>query len=186
MNRIQFYPGEELYNILTAEAAKNGVSVSKYLTDFLENYWGLSEPGTSVIDLTKRVLKEVEEYVADKTNSHVKVEPFALEDVSAVYRDIPMTEGLRPSAVRASIGRSFKSKIGKAPFENVRVYKENGKAKLSANNALRYEIVYNSSEEAWPEGSEEPTAEELDATFADMYPNSNCEDELEEWDGIDV
>ena len=186
MRRVQFYPSEELYKILTAEAAKNGVSVSKYVTAFLENYWGVSAPGTSVIDLTQKVLKEVEEYVADITSRHAKAEPFALEDVSAVYREIPMTEGLKPSAVRASIGRSFKAKIGKAPFENVRVYEENGKAKLSANNALRYEIVYNSYEEPLPEEPEEPTAEELDATLADMYPNSNYEDELEEWDGVDV
>lgn len=186
MRRVQFYPSEELYKILTAEAEKNGVSISKFVTAFLECHWGVPAPETSVIALTQKVLKEVEEYVADITSRHAKAEPFALEDVSAVYREIPMTEGLKPSAVRASIGRSFKAKIGKAPFENVRVYEENGKAKLSANNALRYEIVYNSCEETLPEEPEEPTEEELDATLADMYPNSNYEDELEEWDGVDV
>ena len=186
MRRVQFYPSDKLYKILTAEAEKNGISISKYVTDVLEGYWGVSTPGTSVIALTQKVLKEVEEYVADKTSRHVKAEPFALEDVSAVYRAIPMTKGLKPSAVRASIGRSFKAKIGKAPFENVRVYKENGAAKLSVNNALRYEIVYNDSAEALPEEPEELTEEELDATLADMYPNSNYEDELEEWDGVDV
>ena len=36
MFRVQFYPSEELTKVLGERANKAGVSVSKYVTDFLE------------------------------------------------------------------------------------------------------------------------------------------------------
>lgn len=46
----------------------------------------------------------------------------------------------KPSTIRASIGRSFSSKIGTTPFQNVKKCLDKGKQVLSRNNALVYEI----------------------------------------------
>ena len=72
-----------------------------------------------------------------------------MNSASATYRGIEMAQfkgqTKTPKTVRASIGRSFVSKIGTAPFANVKksMYIDNkGKTKqrLSVNNALVYEI----------------------------------------------
>lgn len=135
MNRVQFYPSKDLADILNAEAANSGVSVSKFVTDLLENYYGVANHNElSITQLTTIVLKEVEEYI--KTNGIIE---FDLNAASSTYRNIEMTCGKKPSTVRASIGRSFGSKIGKPPFKNVRKCIINGTQKLSVNNALVYE-----------------------------------------------
>ena len=135
MQRIQFYPSTTLASILGTEAKKNGVSISTFVTDLLNEYYGLTMKNTPTItQLTATVLSEVEEYL--KTNGR---SPFDLNSASQTYRDIDMTCGKKPSTVRASIGRSFASKIGKAPFANVRKYVVNEEQQLSVNNALLYE-----------------------------------------------
>ncbi len=136
MNRIQFYPSEDLANKLNTEALTNGVSVSQFVTDLLQDYYGLSKKGLSITQLTTTVLNEVEEYLK-QASSNVE---FDLNKASSTYRSIDMTFGKKPSTVRASIGRSFASKIGKHPFAKVRKYVVNGKQKLSENNALVYEL----------------------------------------------
>lgn len=136
MNRIQFFPSENLANILNSEAASKGVSVSRLVNDLLEEHFGIaSKSNPSITQLTGIVLKEVEEYLKQvKTNITFDL------NVSSTYRTISMVNGQKPSTIRASIGRSFKSKIGKAgPFKNVRKCIINGKQQLSANNALVYE-----------------------------------------------
>ena len=137
ISRIQFYPSAELANILGTEASKSGVSVSQYVTDLLENYYGLSKTIHSITKLTSMVLKEVEAYVNANAIGN-KIE-FDLFSVSETYRQIEMTCGKKPSTVRASIGRSFASRIGQPPFACVRKCIINDKQKLSANNALVYE-----------------------------------------------
>ncbi len=136
MNRIQFYPKKELSDLLIAEAADSGVSVSQFVSDLLENYFGLRDGSAlSLSELTGVVFREVQEYLQSGG-----VVEFDLNTASATYRNIPMVCGKRPSAVRASVGRSFAGKIGEAPFENVRKCKVNGVQKLSLNNALVYEV----------------------------------------------
>ena len=135
MNRVQVYPSQALSDILSAEAAAKGVSVSKFVTDLLERYYGLSASAPSVTQLTSAVLQEIEDFLKAHEGESVT---FDLNDASPTYRDIPMAAGLKPSAVRASIGRSFAGKIGKPPFANVRKYQVNGVQKLSVNNALVY------------------------------------------------
>lgn len=137
MQRIQFYPSVELANILYSEATKKGVSVSSYLTDVLNEYYGLVKKNSpTVTSLTITVLKEVEDYIIKKAN----LVEFDLYSASQTFRKIDMTCGKKPSAVRASIGRSFGAKIGKVPFNNIRQCIVDGKNKLSVNNALMYEI----------------------------------------------
>ena len=136
MQRIQFYPSKQLVNILDSESSKAGVSVSQYVTDLLEEYFGLtSTNGPTITQLTSTVLKEVEEYIKGQSG---KVQ-FDLLSASATYSGIDMVKGKKPSTVRASIGRAFAAKVGSAPFTNVRRYEVNGKQVLSVNNALMYE-----------------------------------------------
>lgn len=42
MNRVQFYPSPALVNLLKSDASSNGVSVSQFVTDLLEKYYGIS------------------------------------------------------------------------------------------------------------------------------------------------
>ncbi len=136
MNRVQFYPGKKLDDILSKEAKSKGVSRSQFVTDLLEDYYGLSNKAMpSITELTTIVLEEIEEYIKNGGG----IIEFDLNTASSTYRNIDMTCGKKPSAVRASIGRSFAAKIGKEPFENVRKCVVDGKQKLSLNNALVYE-----------------------------------------------
>lgn len=136
MKRVQFYPSETLANILSNESTSKGVSVSQLVVDLLEEHYGLSNNKVlSITQVTTIVLKEVEEYV-EKADGIIE---FDLNTASETYRNIDMTCGKKPSTVRASIGRSFGSKIGKTPFTNVRKCIVNGNQKLSVNNALVYE-----------------------------------------------
>lgn len=137
MQRIQFYPSNALATILNAEATKSGVSVSQFVTDLLENYYEVSKTSLSITQLTTKVLDEVADYIQNSNGSI----PFDLNTASATYRDIPMTNGKKPQAIRASIGRSFAAKLGTGKFTNVRKYLVNSKQILSSNNALMYEIV---------------------------------------------
>lgn len=146
MLRKQFYPDPKLANMLSQDAAKKGVSESTLITEILNEYYGLSvKTTTSLTSLTTTVLKEVEEYVKSLSAG----DTFDLNKASATYREIEMAQfkgqTKTPKTVRASIGRSFVSKIGKAPFDHVKksTYvdkKGNIKQNLSDNNALVYEI----------------------------------------------
>ena len=136
MQRIQFYPSEELANILNKEAQKKGVSVSRYVADLLEEYYGMNK-NVSITQLTEKVLEEVEDYIAKSP----KGKKFDLNMASATYETIPMTNGGRPQTIRASIGRSFCAKLGTEPFTNVRKLQDSdGRYILSVNNALMYEL----------------------------------------------
>lgn len=137
MRRIQFYPSTELANILNEEAQCKGVSVSTYVSDLLEDYYGMKKNGISITRLTVAVLKEVEKYIATLPPNV----PFDLNKASKTFREIDMTCGKKPQTVRASIGRAFSAKLGNGAFSNVRKYQDkNGKNILSVNNALMYEI----------------------------------------------
>ena len=64
MDRVQFYPSPVLANLLKSDASSNGVSVSQFVTDLLEKYYGISaKKSISITQLTAIVLKEVEGYV---------------------------------------------------------------------------------------------------------------------------
>ena len=84
------------------------------------------------------VLGEIEDFLKAHEGESVI---FDLNDASPTYRNIPMAAKLKPSTVRASIGRSFAGKIGKPPFANVKKYQVNGVQQLSVNNALIYIVL---------------------------------------------
>ena len=105
-----------------------------------------NQSGTSLTDLTEKVLEEVSSYISTLSRGS----KFDLNTASKTYRDISMakltSQGKIQQATRASIGRSFASRIGKAEFSNVRkaTIKDkdgNDKQQLSQkNNALMYEV----------------------------------------------
>ena len=104
MNRVQFYPSPALVNLLKSDASSNGVSVSQFVTDLLEKYYGISaKKSISITQLTAIVLKEVEAYVQNKKAG----ERFDLYSASASYRNIDMVCNKKPSTIRASIGLSL-------------------------------------------------------------------------------
>ena len=87
MQRIQFYPSKELFDILNEEAKKYGVSVSQLVTATLEECYGLtSKSGVSITQLTTTVLKEIEDFLG---SSNGKVQ-FDLNTASPSYRQISM------------------------------------------------------------------------------------------------
>ena len=136
MQRIQFYPSKELFDILNEEAKKYGVSVSQLVTATLEECYGLtSKSGVSITQLTTTVLKEIEDSLGYCNGK----EELDHNTASPSYKLISMISGKKPSTIRASIGRSFGRKIGKEPFSNVRKCIINGNQRLSVNNALVYE-----------------------------------------------
>ena len=184
MFRVQFYPSEELTKVLGERANKAGVNVSKYVTDFLEAQL-LPEKASSDVSITQltiEVLQELKLFVEEKVHKKEQVQ-FSL-DASDTYRNIPMTAGLKPSAVRASIGRSFRSQVeaGIPPFDHVCVANtDQGKPKLNSNRALVYEIHWDADE-----SEELSEGEIIDSVWGDLYPNaSNDDEEREEWDGYD-
>ncbi len=147
MERKQFYPDEALAKCLDEDSKNRGISESLLIVDILEEYYGLkSKEEPSLTELTKTVLDEVEEYVKGLAVGA----QFDLLSASSTYEKICMTsfyyKKRTPKFARASIGRSFASKIGKDRFSNVRKAmkldkKGNDKQVLSANNALVYEKI---------------------------------------------
>lgn len=136
MQRVQFYPSDDLGLLLNEEAVKSGVSVSRLVTEILEKHYGLSKNTQSIMVLTIDVLKEIEDFVGQSPSSTV----FDIYTASETYRGISMTEGRKPQTIRASIGRSFVAKIGGKRFPNVSKHILNNKQVLSKNNAMMYII----------------------------------------------
>ena len=110
-------------------------SVSQFVTDLLEVYYGVSaKSNLTITQITTKVIDEVARYVRNEPNLTI----FDLNKASATYRTIPMTAGKKPQTIRASIGRSFAAKLGKGEFIYVKKYVVDGKQVLSQNNALMY------------------------------------------------
>ena len=135
MNRIQFFPDDELLQKIEHEANKRGLSKSQIVVEALRERYGISDEGhPSLPELTSKVLDEIEAYVMDPNTPS----EFSLYTASETFRNIEMTAIKKPATVRASIGRSFTAKIGQPPFSMVRKCIVNGRQKLSVNNALTY------------------------------------------------
>ena len=140
MERVQYYPSDELKKCLIEEADRRNISISQLSVDIIAEYFGLSneikKPLTEILPI---ILNEVAEYII---KNPVGTE-FDLLKASETFRKIHMVADGKPSANRASVGRSFAFwvKMGRDPFNKVRpVYTHNGKQKKSPNRAQVYEI----------------------------------------------
>ncbi len=141
MKRIQFYPEQQLDNVLENEAKKYGVSVSALVNAKLCEVYNLTEKNQIPLpQLTANVINEIEAFI-DKNATNTGME-FDLLMASDIYKNIEMTGNGKPKTIRANIGISFKKKVDSGHYPNVEIaFKENGKKKLSSNNALMYKIV---------------------------------------------
>ncbi len=93
-------------------------------------------------NLRDTIMQELEKYV----NTSPAGQVFDLLSASPSFASISMVHGDTPNVTRALIGRCFESKVGKAPFANVRVAMLTNKygktfRRRSPNNANMYEIV---------------------------------------------
>jgi hypothetical protein len=139
MKRIQFYPGRALEAKLDEEALRLGVSVSTMVVDLLNELYGLVPKNTlSLTQATTQVLDEVTEYI----NTLNVNDEFDLLSASDSFKNIDMISSGKPSAIRASIGRSFSKNIGTDRFSNIEIaYRSDGKVKKTNNNATIYKVV---------------------------------------------
>ena len=140
MERIQYYPSDELKKCLMEEADRRNISISQLSVDIMSEYFGLSTSNKEPLPiLLPKIMNEVAEYIG---RNQVGTE-FDLLNASETFRNIHMVADGKPSANRASVGRSLSAKVkmGTKPFDRVEpVYGENGTLKKSINHAQMYRI----------------------------------------------
>ena len=81
MERIQFYPSEELNEALRKESERKGVKVSVIVTDILNEHYKLSdekEGKVSEAELEEKVFEEIEKYISNPDNISESREPLRL------------------------------------------------------------------------------------------------------------
>lgn len=146
MERIQFYPPEELKIVMQQEADLKGISISQLSVDILMNYYGLTVSATNKKDLSEImdvIFEEVKQYVneikaAKGNNSEIT---FDLLTASSTFKNIHMVANGKPSTNRATVGKVFVSKLGEGDFKNVEIARtESGAVKKSVNRAVMYKI----------------------------------------------
>ncbi len=141
MERIQFYPPEDLKKVMLQDADVKGISISQLSVDILMEHYGLVVPTAN-----KKVLSEIIDEVIDEVKAFVKKNPtgttFDLLTASETFKNIHMVADGKPSTNRATVGKIFVSKLGKDDFKNVAILRtESGAAKKSINRATLYQIL---------------------------------------------
>ena len=141
MNKIQFYPSDELYKAIKENAEAMDISVNALVCDFLtEAFCDVPERECkSERELTKIVFDEIEEFVSDVDVDY----EFDLMTASPTYADIKNVFNNRTKEIRSKVGNNFAKKVGKDKrFKNVEVAKNrNGNTKRNRNNAIMYKVV---------------------------------------------
>ena len=135
MERIQFYPPEDLKKVMLQDADVKGISISQLSVDILMEHYGLAVPTAN-----KKALSEIIDEVIDEVKAFVKKNPtgttFDLLTASETFKNIHMVADGKPSTNRATVGKIFVSKLGKDDFKNVAILRtESGAAKKSINRA---------------------------------------------------
>lgn len=141
MERIQFYPPENLKMVMQQNADRKGLSVSQLTVDILMQHYGLA-----VSNENKKSLPEIIDEVIDEVKSFVKENPsetvFDLLSASTTFKNIHMVAEGKPSTNRATVGKVFVSKLGKDDFANVEIARtKSGAVKKSVNRATMYKII---------------------------------------------
>jgi len=141
MERIQFYPPEDLKKMMQQDAEAKGISLSQLSVDILMKHYGLAVPMAD-----KKALSEIIDEVIDEVKEYVKDHPsgttFDLLTASKTFKNIHMVADGKPSTNRATVGKVFVSKLGKDDFVNVEIVRtESGAAKKSVNRATMYQII---------------------------------------------
>lgn len=140
MGRIQFYPNNQLNELLNTTAKERNISTSSLVVEILLQYYNIKvEPDMDLAEAKNLVLSEIEEYIKTIPVGTT----FDLLSASFTFKNIEMTIKGKPATNRATIGKIFVSKLGTKPFENVKIaYKDDGVTiKRSENNATMYEKI---------------------------------------------
>lgn len=141
MERIQFYPPENLKKVMQQDANTKQISISQLCVDILMKHYGLSVPKAykrSLSQIIDEVFDEVKEFVMD----HPSGTTFDLLTASKTFKNIHMVANGKPSTNRATVGKVFVSKLGKDDFANVEIVRtEFGAPKKSVNRATLYQII---------------------------------------------
>lgn len=142
MERVQFYPPENLKKLMQQDADTKQISISQLSADILMKHYGLAVPTAD-----KRALSEIIDEVIDEVKEFVRDHPsgttFDLLTASKTFKDIHMIADGKPSTNRATVGKVFVSKLGKDDdFTNVKIVRtESGAPKKSVNRATLYQII---------------------------------------------
>ena len=140
MERIQFYPPENLKKVMQQDADTKQISISQLSVDILMKHYGLAVPTAdkrALSEIIDEVIDEVKEFVMD----HPSGTTFDLLTASTTFKNIHMVADGKPSTNRATVGKVFASKLGKDDFANVKIVRtESGAVKKSVNGATLYQI----------------------------------------------
>ena len=145
MERIQFYPSDELNAALRKDSEKKGVKVSVIVTDILNAYYNLSDEKAGKIseaDIEDIVFKEISEYINNPKNVEKE---FELSEISPTFHNIHMTYAGEPRTLRARLGKKFFKLVekGEGEYSKVRqVMTKKGTPKRShENRSAMYKVV---------------------------------------------
>lgn len=141
MERIQFYPPENLKKVMQQDANTKQISISQLSVNILMKHYGLAVPTAdkrALSEVINEVIDEVKEFVMD----HPSGTTFDLLSSSKTFKNIHMVADGKPSTNRATVGKVFVSKLGKDDFANVEIVRtESGAPKKSVNRATLYQII---------------------------------------------
>lgn len=139
MERIQFYPSQELDMLLEADAKKKSVSKVVVVKDILEKYYGLVPANSPTeAELEAKVFEEIADFIA----THPAGTTFDLNGASSTYSSIDMVFAGKPSSFKARLGKLFASKMNNGEFKVEQVFLPNGKPKKTTDNrASIYRIL---------------------------------------------
>lgn len=140
MNKIQFYPDDDLYEALDCMSKDAGISISVLVQDFLREKLCL-EPrkNRSEIDLTKDVVKDVKNFIKNKNEGF----EFDLMSASETFAGIMNLYDYESTYLKKKVGRNFAKQIKDGNnIANVDIAtNRNGNTKRNQRNAIIYKVV---------------------------------------------
>ena len=133
MKKIQVYPSDDVIKELNMDAQQSGKSISRIITDILEEYYGFAGKDDYLqTEIEDVILDEIEEYIFYAQY----YTPFEIAETSETFQKL---EGEKSNAIRASVGRRFARLVETGNFRDVRKVMSNEEAIYSINNAILYE-----------------------------------------------
>lgn len=140
MNKIQFYPDDDLYQKLDETSRETGLSVSAIVQDFLREALNM-EPRKlkSEAEITQAVISEVVDFIKNKEEGY----EFDLMMASSTFADIESFYSYESASLKVKVGRNFAKKIASEDTSiNVAVaLNRNGNKKRNQHNAIIYKVV---------------------------------------------
>lgn len=141
MNKIQFYPSDELFKAIKLNANNRDISVNALVCECLNSMLCDTSKNNSYSegDITQDVFAEIEEYISNKDEGY----EFDLISASKTFANCKNKHNSKTKSIRAKIGNNFSKKIGKDKrFKNVGVaVNRNGNIKRNKQNAIIYQII---------------------------------------------